>query len=119
MASPEKMSSSIHLQQGIEARQWERFIINKPGTITMINPGLSGMNSRQCHVVDISKGGAGMTVYHTLGLNDHYYLTFLGSKVRIGCAEVYRSGQRVGVRFIKPMPDALLSAIIRNDFLTR
>jgi hypothetical protein len=119
MAAPDTTLSSIHVQSGVEARRWERFAIHKPGSLIAINPGLSGMSSRSCQVVDISRGGAGLQVQTTIGLPDHYYLTFLGSKERIGCAEVYRSGQRVGVKFIKPIAEHILSEIIRNDFMTR
>lgn len=119
MASPELSISSVHVQPGIEARRWDRFIINKPGSLMAINPGLSGMTTRSCSVIDISRGGAGLHVNTTIGLPDHYYLTFLGAKERIGCAEVYRNGNRVGVRFIKPIPQYLLTAIIRDDFITR
>lgn len=113
------MPSSIHVQPGLEAKRWERFTVNKPGSLLAINPGLSGMTARTCQVVDISCGGAGLQVTTTIGLPDHYYLTFLGAEGRIGCAEVFRSGQRVGVRFIKPLAEQLVSEIVRNDFMTR
>jgi hypothetical protein len=117
--APDMTPNSIHIQPGLEARRWERFIINKPGSLLAINPGLSGMTARSCQVVDISRGGACVQINTTIGLPDHYYLNFLGAEERIGCAEVYRSGLRVGVRFIKTLPEVLLSEIIRNDFLTR
>jgi hypothetical protein len=117
--APDMTPNSIHVQPGLEARRYERFIINKPGSLLAINPGLSGMTQRSCHVMDISRGGAGLQVNTTIGLPDHYYLNFLGADQRIGCAEVFRHGDRVGVRFIKAIPEHLLSEIIRNDFLTR
>jgi hypothetical protein len=117
--APDMTPNSIHVQPGLEARRWERFSINKPGSLLAINPGLSGMTSRSCQVVDISRGGAGLQVNTTIGLPDHYYLSFLGAEERIGCAEVYRNGLRIGVRFIKPLAEHALSEIIRNDFLTR
>ncbi len=117
--APDMTPNSIHVQPGLEARRWERFAINKPGALLAINPGLSGLTSRMCQVVDISRGGAGLQVGTTIGLPDHYYLTFLGAEERIGCAEVYRNGQRVGVRFIKPLSENVLSELIRNDFMTR
>lgn len=117
--APDMSPNSIHVQPGLEARRWERFVVNKPGSLLAVNSCLAGMTSRSCQVMDISRGGAGIQVNTTIGLPDHYYLNFLGSEDRIGCAEVYRSGMRVGVRFIKPIAEQLLSAIIRNDFLTR
>lgn len=119
MAAADLALSSVHVQPGLEARKWERFIVNKPATLIAINPGLSGMTSRSCSVIDISKGGACLTVTTTIGLPDHYYLTFLGFEDRIGSAEVYRNGNRVGVKFIKPIHDELLSGIVRNDFFTK
>lgn len=119
VTAPDMTPNSIHVQPGLEARRWERYAINKPGSLLAINPGLSGLTSRMCQVVDISRGGAGLQVGTTIGLPDHYYLTFLGGEERIGCAEVYRNGQRVGVRFIKPLSEIVISEIIRNDFLTR
>lgn len=119
MAASDTTLSSIHVQPGVEARRWERFIINKPGSLIAINRGLSGMSSRSCQVVDISRGGACVSVSTTIGLPDHYYLNFLGAQERIGCAEVYRNGTRIGVKFIKPIAEHQLSDIIRKDFLTR
>jgi hypothetical protein len=104
---------------GLDARRWERFIINKPGSLIAVNPGLTGLTSRSCQVVDISRGGACVQVATTLGLPDHYYLSFIGAEERIGCAEAYRNGQRVGLKFIKPIAEHVLSAIVRKDFLTR
>jgi hypothetical protein len=119
MASAEMSLSSVHVQSGLEARKWERFIVNKPARLMAINPGLSGLTSRACSVLDISKGGACLNVNTTIGLPDHYYLAFIGATDKIGCAEVYRSGNRVGIKFIKPIEDELLSGIVRNDFFTK
>lgn len=119
MPTAEMSISSVHTQSGLEARKWERFVVNKPATLIAINPGLSGMSSRSCQVIDISRGGAGIQVTTTIGLPDHYYLTFVGFEDRLGCAEVYRNGNRVGVKFIKTVSEALLSEIVRNDFFTK
>ena len=119
MATVEMSISSVHTQSGLEARKWERFVVHKPGTLIAINRGLSGMSSRACNVIDVSRGGAGIQMATTIGLPDHYYLTFVGSEERIGCAEVYRNDNRVGVRFIKPISEEMLSSIVRNDFFTK
>lgn len=119
MSSAEMSINSVHTQPGLEARRYERFIVNKPATLMAINPGLAGMTSRACSVIDISKGGACVHVTTTIGLPDHYYLTFVGLDDRIGCAEVYRNGNRIGVKFIKVIADQLLSGIVRNDFFTK
>ncbi|MBL0371120.1 PilZ domain-containing protein [Rhizobium sp. KVB221] len=119
MIISENAVSSVHTQSGLDARKYERFIINKPGSLMAIGAGLSGMTSRSCRVIDISKGGACVQVTTTIGLPDHYYLNFLGIPDRIGCAEVYRNGERIGVKFIKAIADDLLSGIVRNDFFTK
>jgi hypothetical protein len=109
----------IHRETGINARQWERFIVNRPARLTAVNSGLNGTSSRPGQVVDISRGGAGIVVQDVSGLPDHYYLTIVGTNERIGCAEVYRSGTRLGVRFIKIIDDDFVSRIVRGDFFTR
>ena len=53
----------------------------------------------------------------TAGLTEHYYLEVIGLARRIGCAEIYRNGTRVGVKFIATIPDDLLHRIVRADFL--
>lgn len=108
---------SVHVEQGIEARRWDRFIVNRPGIIVSVNAQLQGLSSRNCQVVDISRGGACIIPVTTFGLPDHYYLTFSGLVERIGCAEVYRKPDRIGVKFIRILPEGLLSQIVRGDFL--
>jgi hypothetical protein len=119
MAAQENALRSVHMSNGLDARQWERFLVSRAGVLMAIRPGLSGMTSRACGLVDISRGGAAISVNTTLGLPDHYYLTIVGLPNRIGCAEVYRNANRVGVKFIKPIDDELLSIIVRGDFFTQ
>ncbi|MCJ7995978.1 PilZ domain-containing protein [Rhizobium cremeum] len=98
-------------------RKWERFYVRRPARIMAVSPGLSGITMRSCEVVDISQGGAAMEITTTIGLSAHYYLQILGLADRIGCAEVYRNGNRVGVKFISIIPEALLHTIVRADFM--
>ncbi|MBB1248235.1 MULTISPECIES: PilZ domain-containing protein [unclassified Rhizobium] len=109
--------STVHVEQGLEAKKFERFIVNRPGVVYSVLPGLAGLSPRSCQVVDISRGGACLQMFTTIGLPDHYYLSFSGLAIRIGCAEVHRLDGRVGVRFIKPLPEGLLSKIVRGDFI--
>jgi hypothetical protein len=102
-----------------QRRAAERFLVNRPARIIAVNPSLSGISSRSCELLDLSKLGAGLNIPTTVGLPDHYYLNVLGTANRIGCAEVYRKGNRVGVKFIKPIDDELLHSIVRGDFFTR
>jgi hypothetical protein len=95
-------------------RRWERFILNKPATLVSVNSGLHGVSSRNCQVTDISIGGAGIQVITTIGLPDHYYLCFLSMEERLGVAEVYRNGTKIGLRFIKLLDEQFLNRILRS-----
>lgn len=103
----------MNVANGADARRWERFIINKPALLVSVNQGLHGVASRKCQVVDISMGGAGIQVITTIGLPDHYYLSVMGVDERLGVAEVYRNGSKIGVRFIKVLDDRMLNRILR------
>ncbi|MCK3775426.1 PilZ domain-containing protein [Ensifer sesbaniae] len=99
-------------------RRYERFSVAHAGTVTSVRPGLGGVSVRPCRMIDISRGGASFAVDTTIGLSQHYYLHIIGTPLRIGCAEVYRNGERIGVQFIKPIEQTLLREIIRQDFFT-
>lgn len=98
-------------------RKWERFYVRRPARIMAVSPGLSGITMRSCEVVDISQGGAAIEITTTIGLSSHYYLQVIGLADRIGCAEAYRNGNRVGVKFICPIPEHVLHSIVRADFM--
>lgn len=113
------MSQGTHLatvSSDIYERQWERFYIRRPARLIAVRPCLTGMSIRSCEVLDISRGGAGFSLATTTGLPSHYYLNILGVTSRIGCAEVYRNGERVGVKFIAPLDEETLRLIVRTDF---
>jgi|GEM_PF-456532 hypothetical protein len=98
-------------------RQWERFQVRRPARIMSVSPCMSRISVRPCQLLDISRGGAGIEMSSTAGLSEHYYLEVIGLARRIGCAEVYRNGTRVGVKFIATIPDDMLHRIVRADFL--
>ncbi|WP_246745799.1 MULTISPECIES: PilZ domain-containing protein [unclassified Ciceribacter] len=98
-------------------RKWERFHVRRPARIMAVSPCLSRISMRNCELLDISQGGAGIEMSTTIGLTQHYYLEVIGLARRIGCAEIYRNGSRVGVKFIAPIPEDMLHRIIRADFL--
>ncbi|OCP16601.1 MULTISPECIES: PilZ domain-containing protein [unclassified Ensifer] len=99
-------------------RRYERFSIGHAATLTTVQPGLGSVSVRTCRMIDISRGGASFAVQTTIGLPQHYYLHIIGTSLRIGCAEVYRNGDRIGVQFIKPIEQTLLREIIRQEFFT-
>lgn len=115
----EQALASLHSANDMYGRKVERFAVSRPARILSINPALSGISIRSCHLVDISKVGATISLVTTVGLSDHYYLNILGTSNRIGCAEIYRNGSRAGVKFIKEIDEELLHMIVRGDFFTK
>ncbi|WP_421867893.1 PilZ domain-containing protein [Pararhizobium sp.] len=99
-------------------QRFERFVIGQAGTLMSVKPGLGGVSTRTCRMTEISRGGASFVVNTTIGLPQHYYLTIVGSKKRIGCAEVYRRDNRIQVHFIKPIDEVFLHQIVRHEFFT-
>jgi len=107
------LNEKVRMDPRADARKSERFTVNKPALLVSVNQGLHGVASRKCQVVDISLGGAGVQVITTIGLPDHYYLCVLGLEERIGVAEAYRAGTRIGLRFIKEIDEYFLNRILR------
>lgn len=99
-------------------RRYERFAIGHAGTLMAVQPGLGGVSIRACRMMEISRGGARFSVGTTIGLPLHYYLHIVGTKFRIGCAEIHRSGERISVHFIKAIDEKFLHEIVRHDFFT-
>ena len=103
---------------GLYDRKWERFAVNRQGMLMTVGFDLAAPKMRSCKMVDISQGGASFIVSTTIGLPLHYYLSIVGVASRIGCAEVYRNDNRIGVQFIKEIEEELLHTIVRSDYFT-
>ncbi|MGO4439698.1 PilZ domain-containing protein [Rhizobium sp. RAF56] len=115
------MLQATHLarvKSEVYERQWERFFVQRPARLIAVNPCLTGMSMRSAEIIDISQGGASFIVATAIGLPLHYYLNILGLAYRIGCAEVYRNGNRIGVRFINIVELETLRRVVRADFMT-
>ncbi|TAV73037.1 PilZ domain-containing protein [Rhizobium leguminosarum] len=97
--------------------RWEEFSVKRPARIVAVRPCLTGVSMRSAEIIDISQGGATFIVSTTAGLPKHYYLNILGLAYRIGCAEVYRHKERIGVRFINILDPEVLRRVVRTDFL--
>ncbi|MFS8144454.1 pilus assembly protein PilZ [Rhizobium sp. R635] len=97
--------------------RWEEFNVKRPARIVAVRPCLTGVSMRSAEIIDISQGGATLIVSTTAGLPKHYYLNILGLAYRIGCAEVYRHKERIGVRFINIMDPEVLRRVVRADFM--
>src|SRR5688572_10604229 len=92
--------------------RWEEFSVKRPARIVAVRPCLTGVSMRSAEIIDISQGGATFIVSTTAGLPKHYYLNILGLAYRIGCAEVYRNKERIGVRFINIMDPEVLRRVV-------
>jgi len=103
---------------GLYDRKWERFSVNRQGMLMTVGFDLAAPKMRSCKLVDVSQGGASFVVTTTIGLPLHYYLSIVGVTSRIGCAEVYRNDNRIGVQFIKEIDEELLHTIVRSDYFT-
>lgn len=64
------------------------------------------------------RGGVSFTVATTIGLPLHYYLSIVGLDQRIGCAEVYRNNNRIGVQFIREIDEDTLRTVVRAGYFT-
>ena len=99
-------------------QRFERFVVGQAATLMAVRPALGGVSTRTCKMLEISRGGASFVVNTTIGLPQHYYLTIVGTKRRIGCAEVYRRDNKIQVHFIKPIDEQFLHQIVRHEFFT-
>ncbi|MBP2235113.1 hypothetical protein J2Z31_001605 [Sinorhizobium kostiense] len=99
-------------------RRYERFAIAHAGTLMSVQPGLGGVSIRACRMIEISRGGARLSVGTTIGLPHHYYLHIVGTNRRIGCAEIHRAGDNIAVHFIKSIDESFLHQIVRHDYFT-
>ena len=114
------MEASTHLcmvKSEMYDGKWERFFVRRPARLMAVSPGLVGITTRSCEVIDISRGGASLTVSTTIGLPTHYYLQIIGLSSRIGCAEIHRRHGRVAVKFIMPLSEQILHRVVRAEFL--
>ncbi|MGV4792471.1 PilZ domain-containing protein [Rhizobium sp. F40D2] len=114
------MLRATHLatvKSAVYDQRWEEFSVKRPARIVAVRPCLTGVSMRSAEIIDISQGGATFIVSTTAGLPKHYYLNILGLAYRIGCAEVYRHKERIGVRFINIMDPEVLRRVVRTDFL--
>ncbi|HUH49704.1 MAG TPA: PilZ domain-containing protein [Mycoplana sp.] len=103
---------------GLYERKWERFKVNRQGMLLSVGLDLAVPKTRSCQLIDISQGGASISVNTTIGLGTHYYLTVVGVFAKVGCAEIYRNDHRIGVQFIKEIDEVLLHEIVRADYFT-
>lgn len=98
-------------------RQYQRHMVQSPARLITVSAGLAGVTTRSCRLMDISLAGASVYITHSIGLPDHYYMNIIGFDERIGCAEIYRNGNRIGVRFIRELDPVFLRKVLQADLL--
>lgn len=70
----------------------------------IIHPG-RGQPPIMCTLVDISEGGAGLTVVNTMMIPDIFELEIKGDDIRRTCKVAWKNEpHRMGVQFMQPAP---------------
>lgn len=100
-------------------KKHQRYKVRHEARIITIGRGLSGLFERRARLTDISVAGAGLEVGHFIGLPSHYYLMIEGIPNRIGCAEIYRQGSNVGVKFLAQIDEGLVHKLVRADYFEK
>jgi hypothetical protein len=66
-----------------------------------------GATECECHVLDLSSGGARIATNDTMDVRDRFELTLVkGHHKRELCEVVWRRGTTYGVKFVPPLPAA-------------
>jgi hypothetical protein len=112
----DKSTYMSDITSDVYERSFEHFKVKRNARIITIGRGLTGLYEREAKLVDISIAGAGLEVRHFIGLPTHYYLMIEGFPHRIGCAEIHRNGNRLGVKFIAKINESLIHQMIRADY---
>src|ERR1700761_979316 len=65
----------------------------------------NGVSERECHVLDVSSGGARITTDDAMDVRDRFELTLVkGHHKRELCEVVWRRGRTYGVKFLALLP---------------
>lgn len=112
----DKSTYMSEIKSDVYERQFEHYKVKRNARIITVGRGLSGLSERQAQLTDISIAGAGLEVAHFIGLPKHYYLLIEGFPTRIGCAEIHRSGTKLGVKFIAKINEEMIHRMIRADY---
>jgi hypothetical protein len=86
-------------------RELRRQLHNRLAWITLDD----GITMRECHVLDVSSGGARIATDDAMDVRDRFELTLVrGHHKRELCEVVWRRGRTYGVKFVAEPPDATL-----------
>lgn len=83
-------------------RETRRQLHKRLAWITVDN----GVSERECHVLDLSSGGARIATDDAMDVRDRFELTLVrGHHRREQCEVVWRRGKTYGVKFLSLLPE--------------
>jgi hypothetical protein len=72
----------------------------------------NGVSERECHVLDVSSGGARIASDDAMDVRDHFELTLVkGHPKREKCEVIWRRGKTYGVKFLNSLPEVASPSI--------
>ena len=69
-----------------------------------------GVSERECHVLDVSSGGARLASDDAMDVRDRFELTLVKGHKRELCEVIWRRGRTYGVKFVTLPPEAAAPA---------
>ena len=83
-------------------REERRQLHRRLGWISVDN----GATERECHVLDVSSGGARLAMDDAMDVRDRFELTLVkGHHKRELCEVIWRRGKTYGVKFVTLLPE--------------
>lgn len=99
-------------------RVFEKFTIDRPGKIVLVEHHLSTKTSIRCLIRTISLQGAELEVTPHIPVPSHFFLAILGIRDEIGCTVMAREEEKVTVGFNMLINPEFLHHVIRLSFET-
>jgi PilZ domain len=65
----------------------------------------NGVSERECHVLDVSSGGARIASDDAMDVRDRFELTLVKGHQREKCEIIWRRGKTYGVKFLNSLPE--------------
>jgi hypothetical protein len=110
-------SSENHDQAGLR-RVFEKFNVDRPGKIVLVEHHLSTKTSIRCLIRTISLQGAEIEVSPNVLVPTNFFLAILGIRDEIGCTVMAREEEKVIVGFNMLINPEFLHHVIRLNFET-
>lgn len=99
-------------------RVFEKFSIDRPGKIVLVEHHLSTKTSIRCLIRTMSLQGAELEVTPQIPVPTHFFLAILGIRDEIGCTVMAREEEKVTVGFNMLINPEFLHHVIRLSFET-